>query len=123
MSDLLQQIQINDLLIERDSLFVQIHELEQQARQLVGPDYPFPRGSLPSDVKAKKKKASKSQATTKAPKLEKLKEGEMAYQIAYTDKDELHIETHTNHMAIKRFVQLPSNCITIDAIEIIKQRP
>jgi len=49
-----QQIQVNGLLLQREELFVRVHEIEQATAAILGEPYPW-APALPSDAKLKRK--------------------------------------------------------------------
>ena len=55
-----KKIKINQLLLERECAFVQIHEIENEIEASIGHAYPFRRCSLPSDFYKPKKRGNKN---------------------------------------------------------------
>jgi len=52
-----RQILVNQLLLEREALWVRVHEIEREAAKWLGEPYPFERLELPSDRKKKRRAA------------------------------------------------------------------
>ena len=52
-----RQILVNQLLLEREALWVRVHEIEREAAKWLGEPYPFERPELPSDRKKKRRAA------------------------------------------------------------------
>ncbi len=50
-----RQILVNQLLLEREALWVRVHEIEREAAKWLGEPYPFERPELPSDRKKKRR--------------------------------------------------------------------
>lgn len=91
-----QQIQINTLLLEREELFVRIHELERAASAILGEPYPFARPTLPSNQPRPKRKAAR------APDPVRPLEGrETAYRVTYRRAGQVVIEDHDDPAALR----------------------
>lgn len=102
-----QQIRINELLLQREELFLRIHAAETEASRLLGEPFPFIRPALPSDRRAKRKPGAPSPvaATPRPPKspadaLRRLEEGETAYRVTYRQFSQTVVETHHEHAAL-----------------------
>ena len=61
------QIRINALLLQREALFVRIHEIERSVSALLREPYPFTRPALPSDQRVKRKTPARAAADTTLP--------------------------------------------------------
>ena len=92
------QIRINALLLQREALFVRIHEIERVASALVRQPYPFTRPPLPSDVRGKRKPAARAGSNEV---LRKLEPGEVAYRVAYRQFGQTKVETHESADALR----------------------
>lgn len=98
-----QQIRINELLLQREELFLRIHAAETEASRLLGEPYPFTRPALPSDQRAKRKPgAPRKPAEKKSPAdaLRRLDDGETAYRVTYRQFGREVVETHHEHAAL-----------------------
>ncbi|QBG48913.1 hypothetical protein EGM51_16445 [Verrucomicrobia bacterium S94] len=91
------QIQINQKLMEREDLLVDIFDLERQINVILGGEpYPLtPPDSLPSRQKRKKPKRKAAPKKAVAVRLRKLDpETEQAYRIEYLEDGETKTEIH-----------------------------
>ncbi len=100
-----QQIRINELLLQREELFLRIHAAETEAARILGEPYPFTRPTLPSDRRVKRKPgpARASDGTKKsAPEaaLRRLEESEAAYRVTYRQFGREVTETHLEQAAL-----------------------
>ncbi|MBC7366087.1 MAG: hypothetical protein H7343_04620, partial [Undibacterium sp.] len=93
-----QQIQINTLLLQREELFVRIHDLEKSAAVLLGEPYPFARPPLPSDPRNQRKSPARTAARDP---LRKHKGLETAYRITYRRLDQVRQEDHDDLDALR----------------------
>ncbi len=93
-----QQIQINQLLLDREAQFVRVYDLEQAAAQILGEPYPFTKPSLPSDNRGKKKTAGKPASRDR---LRRLEEGETAYRVTYRQFSQTMTEDHDDLDALR----------------------
>lgn len=113
----LQQIQVNSFLIERETAFVRIYDIEQKIEALLGKTYPFRRKSLPSDfrkpVKAQKKIAKKQL------KIGKLNSDEFAFRLIYSEKGEERSEIHYQAAPLERLLPMQSDNLSIIKIETV----
>jgi hypothetical protein len=115
------QIRINTLLLEREALFLRVHELEHAISTLFGEPYPFIRPSLPSDTRLKSK-AKPRKSTTEAPiKLRKLAEGEVAYRVTYLDHGDEKTEEHDTPDPLQTLLATQSKTLQVKSIETIDQ--
>jgi hypothetical protein len=115
-----QQIRVNTLLLEREELFVRVHELEQRIEALLGGPYPFERPKLPSDHKTKRKGGL--QRTEKAagqPAELKAEPGEERYRIHYRHGSQAFTEEHVNLKALERLLASQSSVLQVLRIEAL----
>ncbi len=127
MSDA-SQIRINALLLQREALFVRIHEIERAASALFREPYPFTRPQLPSDVRGKRKPAVRagtariasgvSVAPTKEV-LRKLEPGEVAYRVTYRQFGQTKVETHESAEALRTLLAAQSAQLQVLALETV----
>ena len=121
MSDA-SQIRINALLLEREALFVRIHEIERAASALLREPYPFTRPQLPSDVRGKRKSAARStrqDGTAAKNSLRKLEPGEAAYRVTYRQFGQTKVETHESAEALRTLLAAQSAQIQVLALETV----
>jgi hypothetical protein len=95
-----QQIRLNQLLLEREALFVRIHACEQAAAKLLGEPYPFERPVLPSDQRGKRRPAAKPGGTGREL-LRRLEPGEVAFRVVYQNSGRELIEEHDDVEALR----------------------
>lgn len=111
-----QQIRINELLLQREELFLRVHTAEAEAARILGEPYPFTRPAIPSDRRAKRKPGAppvvwpppsvSAAATAVAPKplaaltFRRLEAGEAAYRVTYRQFKQELVETHYDAAAL-----------------------
>jgi hypothetical protein len=110
-----QQIQVNGLLLQREELFVRIHELEQAAAAILGEPYPFTRPPLPSDQRGKKKTV---RAAARDP-LRRLEGLETAYRVTYRRSGQSVQEDHDELDALRTLLAAQGGHIQVTKIETI----
>jgi hypothetical protein len=121
MSDT-SQIRINALLLEREALFVRIHEIERAASALLREPYPFTRPQLPSDVRGKRKSAARSTRQDGAAAkdiLRKLEPGEAAYRVTYRQFGQTRIETHESADALRTLLAAQGAQLQVLTLETV----
>ncbi len=101
-----QQIRVNELLLQREELFLRIHAAETEAARIFGEPFPFARPRLPSDFRAKKKAsaagAAKKPGAAPSPTdaLRRLDATETAYRVTYRQFSQTVTETHHDYAAL-----------------------
>ncbi len=105
-------IAINGLLIEREGAYARVGEIEQSINRILGGEYPFdtPEAIPPSAYKRKKVKKTPraAQKTANAPiKLRRLKAGECAYRLTWSEKGEPQTSEATELRAIEKLIKQP----------------
>jgi hypothetical protein len=115
-----QQIRVNTLLLEREGLFVRVHELEQRIEALLGGPYPFERPRLPSDQKTKRKGAApRAEKSAGHPTELKPEPGEERYRIHYRHGSQAFTEEHVNLKALERLLASQSSVLQVLRIEAL----
>ncbi len=112
------QIRINALLLEREGLFVRIHEIERAASALLGEPYPFTRPALPSDQRVKRKAPARGAQAAK-DKLRKLEPDEVAYRVTYLQQGQTRIETHDSLDALRTLLAAQGAQLQVQTIETL----
>jgi len=112
-----QQIQINGLLLQREELFVRIHDLEKSAAALLGEPYPFARPPLPSDPR-NKRKSSPARAATRDP-LRKLEGLETAYRVTYQRFGQPVQEDHDDLDALRTLLASQGKNLFVTRLETV----
>ena len=117
------QIRINTLLLEREALFLRVHDLEQAVDAIFGEPFPFTRPALPSDHRSKKpgKKAKPAAAAPAALKLRKLEAPETAYRVTYRQGDQVHTEEHDTPDALHTLLAAQGRQLEVRSIETLDQ--
>ncbi|MFA6961041.1 MAG: hypothetical protein WC205_09840 [Opitutaceae bacterium] len=113
-------IRVNTLLLEREALFVRIHEIEQATATIFGEPYPFTRPVLPSDQRSKRKSTARSgTAASKDKPLRKLDLDEVAYRVTYRQLGQTRTETHDTPDALRTLLASQSAQLQVLLIETI----
>jgi len=115
-----QQIRVNALLLEREELFVRVHELERRIEALLGGPYPFERPKLPSDQKAKRKAVpAKSDKAGLRPTELRPEPGEGRYRIHYRHGSQAFTEEHVSLKALEQVLAAQSASLQVLRIEAV----
>ncbi|WP_438481135.1 hypothetical protein [Oleiharenicola lentus] len=110
-----QQIRVNGLLLQREELFVRIHEIEGAVSALLGEPYPFTRLSLPSDQRAKRKPATRASAARDP--LRRLEGLEVAYRVTYRRAGQTVVEEHDEIDALRTLLASQGTSLQVTLIE------
>jgi hypothetical protein len=112
-------IRLNSLLLEREALFLRIHELEHAVAAIFGEPYPFTRPPLPSDSRIKRKpstaRPTSGVAKVKDP-LRKLEPGETAYRVTYRHLGQTRTETHDSADALRTLLTAQGSALQVLAL-------
>lgn len=111
-----QQIQINSLILQREELFVRVHELEQAAAAILGEPYPFTRPPLPSDQRGKRKSTP---ARAARDLLRRLEGFETAYRITYRRAGQSVQEDHDDLDAVRSLLATQGASLQVTRIETV----
>lgn len=123
-----QQIQINGLLLQREELFVRVHDLETAAAAILGEPYPFTRPPLPSDTKLKRKSTAPRSAAPASPPspaalareaLRRLEGLETAYRVTYRRFGQIVQEDHDDLDALRTLLASQGANLTVTRVETI----
>lgn len=127
-----QQIQINGLLLQREELFVRVHDLETAAAAILGEPYPFTRPSLPSDTRLKRKPTPRlasaassasgpavSPAALAREALRRLEGLETAYRVTYRRFGQVVTEDHDDLDALRTLLASQGASLAVTRIETI----
>ncbi|MCX6939116.1 MAG: hypothetical protein NTU80_14715 [Verrucomicrobia bacterium] len=122
-----QQIRINELLLQREELFLRIHAAESEATRLLGEPFPFTRPNLPSDRRGKRKPAttaplgstSAAGPAKPAPSLRKLSEQESAYRVTYRQFGQNRTEDHVEWAALATLLAAQTATLSVLRIETL----
>jgi hypothetical protein len=113
------QIRINALLLQREALFVRVHEIEGAVSALLGEPYPFTRPALPSDQRVKRKAPARAAAAGAKDKLRKLEPDETGYRVTYRQQGQIRVETHDSPDALRTLLASQSAQLEVQLIETI----
>lgn len=126
------RIRINALLLQREELFVRVHDIERSVNDILGEPWPFEPPSLPSMRRSKAKPAKKRAAASppakgakppaEEPKLRKLDEqtGETAYRVTYLQRGQSREEIHDTPEALQTLLAAQGaqlRVVSIDAVD------
>jgi hypothetical protein len=127
-----QQIRINELLLQREELFLRIHAAETESARILGEPYPFTRPALPSDRRSKRKSGAAPAIPPPQPEfvpppppgapasiLRRLDENETAYRVTYRQFGQTHVETHQDHAALATLLACQSARLEVIALETL----
>ncbi len=115
------QIRINTLLLEREALFLRVHEIEHAASVILGEPYPFERPTLPSDQRSKRKPTKRASAGGAKDKLRKLDDttGEVAYRVTYRQQGQVRSETHDSADGLNTLLAAQGAQLQVISIETV----
>lgn len=115
------QIRINALLLEREALFVRVHEIERAAAVVFGEPFPFERPVLPSDFRSKRPRPKRKAVAGELTKLRKLSEesGEVAYRVTYRQHGQQRSETHDAPEALNTLLTAQGAQLQVISIETL----
>ena len=113
------QIRINTLLLEREALFLRVHELEGTVSAIFGEPYPFERPPLPSDSRRKGKAKPRKAKADATIKLRKLAPDEVAYLVTYLDHENEKTEAHDTPDPLITLLATQSKTLQVQAIATI----
>ncbi|MBN2162127.1 MAG: hypothetical protein JXR25_12205 [Pontiellaceae bacterium] len=118
------EIQINEMLMEREDRFVEIYDIERQINIILGGEaYPFP--APPDELPSRQKRTkARKEATQRAPqpiRIRKLDpETEKAYRVVYIDHETERQEIHFNPKSIALLANTSLPHIQVLSIETLR---
>jgi hypothetical protein len=124
-----QQIKVNEMLLEREELFLRIHTAEKEVLRIMGGDYPFTTVELPSNRRAKRKTVPARAATAPAPAdaseratitLRRLEPGEARYRVTYRQFAQVVIEEHGDFDAVRTLLACQSSQLQVQKLETLR---
>ncbi|MDF3055856.1 MAG: hypothetical protein K0R17_71 [Rariglobus sp.] len=113
------QIRINALLLEREALFVRIHEIERATSALLREPYPFTRPTLPSDQRVKRRSTAPGASPGTKEKLRKLEDDELVYRVTYRQLGQTRVETHDSPDALRTLLAAQGAQLQVQMIETL----
>jgi hypothetical protein len=121
-----QQIRINELLLQREELFLRIHAAETEVSRLLGAPWPFVRPVLPSDRRARRKPGAAAgvaaaPAATPVPPAtpRRLEPGETAYRVTYRQFAQTLSETHYDPAALATLLACRTDNLQVLRLETL----
>ena len=120
-----QQIRINELLLQREELFLRIHAAETEVTRILGASFPFDLPDLPSARRGKRKStdarpaASTKPAKSPADSLRRLEDGEAAYRVSYLQFSKPLVEEHHDFDALRTLLACQSANLQVMSIETL----
>jgi hypothetical protein len=124
-----QQIKVNEMLLEREELFLRIHAAEKEVLRIMGGDYPFTTIELPSNRRAKRKTVPARTATAPAPAdaseratitLRRLEPGEARYRVTYRQFAQVVVEEHGDFDAVRTLLACQSSQLQVQKLETLR---
>ena len=124
-----QQIKVNEMLLEREELFLRIHTAEKEVMRIMGGDYPFTTVELPSNRRGKRKIAPARAATAPAPAdatalasitLRRLEAGEARYRVTYRQFAQVVVEEHGDFEAVRTLLACQSTQLQVQKLETLR---
>ena len=113
------QIRINALLLEREALFVRIHEIERAASVLLREPYPFTRPVLPSDQRVKRKSVPRGPQAIAKTQFRKLESDEVSYRVTYRQLGQVRVEIHDSPDALRTLLAAQGAQLHVQLIETL----
>ena len=113
------QIRINALLLQREALFVRVHEIEGAVSKLLREPYPFTRPALPSDQRVKRKTPVRTAVASAKDKLRKLEPDETGYRVTYRQQGQIRVETHDSSDALRTLLAAQNAQLEVQLIETV----
>jgi hypothetical protein len=121
-----QQIRINELLLQREELFLRIHAAETEVSRLLGTPWPFVRPALPSDRRVRRKPGAAAgvaaaPAATPVPPAtpRRLEPGENAYRVTYRQFAQTLTETHYDSAALATLLACRTDNLKVLRLETL----
>ncbi len=121
-----QQIRVNELLLQREELFLRIHEAETEVSRILGEPFPFTLPEIPSLRRGKRKTSDpRPPAAATAPKpakspadsLRRLEAGEAGYRVTYQQFSKVIIEEHFEFEAVRTLLGCQSAHLSVQKLE------
>lgn len=112
-----EQIRLNELLLERERLFVRVAQIEAKVDEIVDGDFPFEPPDLPCQYKPPKTATKESKAT----KIRRLREGEAAYRVRYLQGADEREELHAQAPVVERLLKLGAETLRVTRVEIVDE--
>ncbi len=135
-----RQIRVNELLLQREELFLRIHAAETEITRLLRGPYPFTKPALPSDRRSKRKSGAAAPASVSeffasaapppaplaaeknpsaADTLRRLADGEAAYRVTYLQFNREVVETHSDFAALATLLASQTAHLRVRKIETL----
>lgn len=114
-----QQIRVNELLLQREELFLRVHAIEKETARILGELPALPRPALPSDVRRRKPTPARTAAPSAPVSVRKLDSHETAYRVTYLQFGREHTETHFDAAAVATLLSCQTAALRVTRIETI----
>jgi len=126
-----QQIKVNEMLLEREELFLRIHAAEKEVMRIMGGDYPFTTVELLSNRRTKRKTVPTRATTATAPApadtteratitLRRLEPGEARYRVTYRQFAQVVVEEHGDFEAVRTLLACQSSQLQVQKLETLR---
>ena len=133
-----QQIRINELLLQREELFLRVHAAEAEIARILGEPLALPRPPLPSERRGKRRPSPGAVSPNIAPgptashtlsdgakprvsgeKLRRLEDNEHAYRVTYRQFGRDAVEIHYELSALATLVASQGAQLQVERIETV----
>ena len=120
-----EQIRVNELLLQREELFLCIHAAETEVNRILGAAFPFSLPELPSLRRGKRKASDIRPTSTAKPAkspadtLRRLEDSESGYRVTYRQFSKILVEDHHEFEAIRTLLACQGANLHVQAIETL----
>jgi hypothetical protein len=120
-----EQIRVNELLLQREELFLCIHAAETEVNRILGAAFPFSLPELPSLRRGKRKASDIRPTSTAKPAkspadtLRRLEDSESGYRVTYRQFSKILVEDHQEFEAIRTLLACQGANLHVQAIETL----
>jgi hypothetical protein len=120
-----EQIRVNELLLQREELFMCIHAADTNVNRILGAAFPFSLPELPSLRRGKRKATDLRPTSTAKPAkspadtLRRLDDSETAYRVTYRQFYKILVEDHHEFEAFRTLLTGQSGNLHVQAIKTL----
>jgi len=120
-----EQIRVNELLLQREELFLCIHAAETEVNRILGAAFPFNLPELPSLRRGKRKASDIRPTSTAKPAkspadtLRRLEDSESGYRVTYRQFSKILVEDHHEFEAVRTLLACQGANLHVQAIETL----
>lgn len=122
--DRLQQIEVDRLLLARETLFARVHSIEESIDEILGGPYPLPdppklRSMTRKKGKAPRKQTTKAKAAAKPPTIRTLNDDETGYRVTYRSDGREVSEIHADTAVPRKLLGVESDALILMTIATV----